>query len=326
MTTFNRRLLLAGLAALPLSMVAGQAFGQAWPSRTLIFVVPGAAGGTTDIPARLVAQKLSARLGQPVVVENRPGTGGVLGVQALLAKPADGYTVLVGNTGANAINYSAYRNLSYKPEDLVALTDLLSFPNVLVVNAQSGPRDLAALVQTMKAQPGRLSFASAGVGQSTHLTGELFKERTGTFAVHVPYRGSTPATMSVIAGETNFLFDNLTQALPHIRSGKLRALAVTSAERMPSLPEVPTLAEAGVKDFAVTGWLGFFAAAKTPPDVLAKLHEHLAATLRDPEVVASFRQSGGLPGGRPQTDFANYVESERKLWGDLIRNRKLALD
>ena len=331
MTFFAHRRALLGAfttaCAMPLALSPLSAQAQtAWPTKALTIVVPGAAGGTTDIPARMVAQKLAARLGQSVVVDNKPGSGGILGTQALLRAPADGHTLLVGNTGSHAINYSAYKNLSYQPQDFVPLTDLISFPNVLVVNAQSPIQDLAGLIAQMKKAPGKLSFASAGIGQTTHLTGELFKSRTNTFALHVPYRGATPATMSLLAGETQFMFDNLTQALPHIKAGKLRALAVTSAERMASLPEVPTMAQAGLKDFVVLGWLGFFVAAKTPPEVVTKLQEHLLAVLKDPDTVAKLQQLGGTPGGASQAAFTTLVDGDRQRWGDLIRSRNLSLD
>jgi tripartite-type tricarboxylate transporter receptor subunit TctC len=312
-------LLLAGL--FPLSHA-----NSSWPERPITIIVPGAPGGTIDTPARLVAQKLTGLLGQPVIVENRPGSGGILGAQALLRAPADGYTLLMGNTGSHAINYSAYKQLPYRPTDFVAITDMIVFPNVLVVNAQSSIKTVADLVAQLKERPGQLSFPSAGIGQTTHLSGEMLRMRTGTQAIHVPYRGSSPATTSLLAGETNFMFDNMSQALPHIRSGKLRALAVTSPERMSSLPDVPTMAQAGVDNFVVSGWAGFFVAAKTPSAVLAKLQAAVIKAMHDPEVVAKITDMGSLPGGRPQEQFAAFVNSETRLWGEIIRNSNLSLD
>ncbi|MBB3006635.1 Bug family tripartite tricarboxylate transporter substrate binding protein [Cupriavidus alkaliphilus] len=314
-------LLLAAAAALPCT-----AHAAAWPERPITIIVPGAPGGTTDIPTRLVAQKLSAILGQPVVVDNKPGSGGIIGTQAFMRAAPDGYTLLVGNTGSHAINYSAYKQLSYQPQDFLPLTDLISFANVLVVGAQAPVRSVAELVAQLKQSPGKYSYASAGIGQTTHLTAELFRLRTGTEVIHVPYKGSTPATTSVLAGETTFMFDNLTQALPQIRAGKLRALAVTSAERLPALPEVPTMAQAGIKDFVVMGWLGFFAPAKTPPAVAAALQEALGKAMRDAEVAARFRDMGGTPGGEPQPKFAALVRGEIQRWGETIRASKVSLD
>ncbi|PZX21023.1 conserved hypothetical protein, UPF0065 [Cupriavidus phytorum] len=318
-------LLLATAAALP-GMAPAAAQAAAWPERPITIIVPGAPGGTTDIPTRLVAQKLSAILGQPVVVDNKPGSGGIIGTQAFMRAAPDGYTLLVGNTGSHAINYSAYKQLSYQPQDFLPLTDLISFANVLVVGAQAPVRSVAELVAQLKQSPGKYSYASAGIGQTTHLTAELFRLRTGTEVIHVPYKGSTPATTSVLAGETTFMFDNLTQALPQIRAGKLRALAVTSAERLPALPDVPTMAQAGVKDFVVMGWLGFFAPAKTPPAVAAALQEALAKAMRDPEVVARLRDMGGVAGGEPQPKFAALVRGEIQRWGETIRASKVSLD
>ncbi|SOY42600.1 Bug family tripartite tricarboxylate transporter substrate binding protein [Cupriavidus taiwanensis] len=318
-------LLLAAAAALP-GMAPAAAHAAAWPERPITIIVPGAPGGTTDIPTRLVAQKLSAILGQPVVVDNKPGSGGIIGTQAFTRAAPDGYTLLVGNTGSHAINYSAYKQLSYQPQDFLPLTDLISFANVLVVGAQAPVRSVAELVAQLKQSPGKYSYASAGIGQTTHLTAELFRLRTGTEVIHVPYKGSTPATTSVLSGETTFMFDNLTQALPQIRAGKLRALAVTSAERLPALPDVPTMAQAGVKDFVVMGWLGFFAPARTPPAVAAALQEALGKAMRDPEVAARFRGMGGTPGGEPQPQFAALVRGEIQRWGETIRASKVSLD
>uniref|UniRef100_UPI003F830581 Bug family tripartite tricarboxylate transporter substrate binding protein n=1 Tax=Cupriavidus ulmosensis TaxID=3065913 RepID=UPI003F830581 len=314
------------LAAMVFSSAASAQPDAAWPRRPLTIIVPGAAGGTIDIPIRLFAQKLSARLGQPVVVDNRPGSGGIIGTQAALRAPADGYTLLSGNVGPQAINYSAYKNLSYKPEDLIAMTDVISFPNVLVVNAQSSIRSVADLIAQMKSQPGKLSFGSAGIGQTSHLTGELFKMRTGADAIHVPYRGSTPATTALLAGETAFQFDNLTQALPHIRAGKLRPLAVTAAQRMPSLPDVPTMAEAGVDNFLSTAWIGIFVGAKTPPEIAGKLQENLVAVMRDRDLIAQIKQLGGIPGGQSQVEFSAFVTAERARWEKTIRTSQLSLD
>ena len=312
--------------AMAISTAASAQPAATWPSRPLTLIVPGAAGGTIDVPMRLFAQKLSARLGQPVVVDNRSGAGGIIGTQAALQAPADGYTLLSGNVGPQAINYSAYKSLPYKPEDLIAMTDVISFPNVLVVNVQSSIRSVAELITQMKMQPGKLSFGSAGIGQTSHLTGELFKMRTATDAIHVPYRGSTPATTALLAGETSFQFDNLTQALPHIQAGKLRPLAVTATQRVPSLPEVPTMAQAGVENFLSTAWIGIFMGAKTPPEIVGKLQENLDAVMRDRDLIAQIKQLGGFPGGQSQAEFASFVTAERAHWAETIRASNLSLD
>ncbi|WP_460480073.1 Bug family tripartite tricarboxylate transporter substrate binding protein [Comamonas humi] len=312
------------MAALP---VALPAFADgAWPTRPITFVIPGAAGGSTDTPARFMAQRLGERLGQPIVVDNKPGAGGSLGTGLVARAQPDGYTVLVGNTGSNAINYTAYQKLSYKSSDFIALTDMISFANVLVVPARSPIKSLNELIATARQQPGKLSFSSAGVGQTTHLMGELFRERTGTDVVHVPYKGSAPATMAIVSGETQFMFDNLTASLAHIKDGKLRPLAVTGATREPELPDVPTMTELGMKDFDKVGWMGFFVPAKTPPEIVKKLTDNLIAVLREPAVAQRYRELGGRPGGMPAEQFTQMVERDRKDWGELIRSQKLQLD
>ncbi|MDF3839111.1 tripartite tricarboxylate transporter substrate binding protein [Cupriavidus basilensis] len=321
-----RRLTLACLLAATTHPAAGAQPDAAWPARAVTIIVPGAAGGTIDIPIRLLAQKLGARLDKAIIVDNRPGSGGIIGTQAALRAAADGYTLLSGNVGPQAINYSAYKQLPYKPADLIPITDVIAFPNVLVVNAQSPVRSVSELTQQLKQQPGRFSFGSAGIGQTSHLVGELFKLRTGTDAIHVPYRGSTPATTALLAGETSFQFDNLTQALPYIRAGKLRALAVTSAQRVPSLPDVPTMAQLGFDNFLSTAWVGIFVAAKTPPAIVAQLEMRLAAVMHDPDMIAQIRNMGGIPGGQPRADFTAFVAAERERWGEVIRTSHLSLD
>ena len=315
---------LLGLAALATSQPARA--DTAWPTRPITFVVPGAAGGTTDTPARFMAQKLGERLGQSIVVDNKPGAGGMLGTGLVARAQPDGYTVLVGNTGSNAINYTAYQKLTYKAEDFIALTDMISFANVLVVPVKSPIKSLKDLVVAAKREPGKLAFSSAGVGQTTHLMGELLRQSAGVDVVHVPYKGSAPATMAIVGGETQFMFDNLTGSLGHVKDGKLRALAVTGATREPELPDVPTMTELGMKDFDKVGWMGFFVPAKTPPAVVKKLTDNLIAVLQDPAVVKRYQELGGRPGGMAPEQFSKIVERDRQDWGELIRSQKLQLD
>lgn len=325
--TYLLRQPLRTLASLALLASALNAHAEAnWPTRTITLIVPGAAGGSTDIPARLLAQKLGQRLGQSVIVDNKPGAGGSLGASLVARAQPDGYTVLVGNSGSNAINYTAYKKLSYKPTDFAPLTDMISFANVLVVPSKSPIQSLDALVAAAKAQPGKLSFSSAGVGQTTHLMGELFKERTGSDVVHIPYKGSAPGTMAIVTGETQFMFDNMTASLVHIKDGKLRPLAVTGDQREPDLPEVPTMTELGMRNFNQVGWMGFFVPAKTPPEVQKKLAENLQAVLHDPDIMRRYRELGGRPGGMPQAGFAKLVADDQQTWGALIQSQQLQLD
>jgi len=331
MPTFlaTRRLALLLVCALSGSALANPALAQTapnWPTRPVTIVVPGAAGGAIDIPIRLLARTLSARLGQAVIVDNRPGSGGIIGTQAALRASADGYTLLAGNVGPQAINYSAYKTLSYQPSDLTPIIDIIAFPNVLVVNAQSPIKSVTDLLAQLKQHPGELSFGSAGIGQTSHLAGELLKIRTGTDAIHVPYKGSTPATTALLASETTFQFDNLTQALPHIRSGKLRALAVTAMQRMPSLPDVPTMAQAGLDNFLSTAWVGIFVSAKTPPAIVSQIEQDLTAAMHDPDLLAQIREMGGIPGGQNRAQFTAFVASEREKWGEVIKTSHMTLD
>jgi tripartite-type tricarboxylate transporter receptor subunit TctC len=261
-----------------------------------------------------------------VIVDNKPGAGGSLGASLVARAQPDGYTVLVGNSGSNAINYTAYKKLSYKPADFAPLTDMISFANVLVVPVKSPIQSLDGLVAAAKAQPGKLSFSSAGVGQTTHLMGELFKERSGTDVVHIPYKGSAPGTMAIVTGETQFMFDNMTASLVHIKDGKLRPLAVTGDQREPDLPEVPTMTELGMRNFNQVGWMGFFVPAKTPPEVQKKLAENLQAVLHDPDIMRRYRELGGRPGGMPQAGFAKLVADDQQTWGALIQSQQLQLD
>ena len=322
----HRHLLTTIAAALAAIALPAAHADTTWPTRAITLLVPGAAGGSTDIPARMLAQKLSERLGQPVIVDNKPGAGGSLGSGMVARAQPDGYTVLVGNTGSNAINYTAYKKLSYLPSDFVALTDMIYFSNVLVVPSKSPIKSLADLAASAKKEPGKLAFSSAGMGQTTHLMGELFRERTGTEVVHVPYKGSAPGTMAVVSGEVQFMFDNMTASLVHIKDGKLRPLAVTGEQREPALPEVPTMTELGMKDFNKVGWMGFFLPAKTPPDIAKKLTDNLIAVLNDPDLQQRYRALGGNPGGKSQAAFAKQVADDQKTWGELIVSQKLQLD
>lgn len=322
----TRRTLLASLAVAAAGALPLGALAQNFPTKPITIIVPFSAGGTTDILARIVGQGLTTELGQSVVVDNKPGAGGSLGSSLVARAQPDGYTVLVGNTGSNAINYTAYQKLPYKAEDFVALTDMISFANVLVVPVKSPIKSLKELLTTAKREPGKLAFSSAGVGQTTHLMGELLRQSAGVDVVHVPYKGSAPATMAIVAGETQFMFDNLTGSLGHVKDGKLRALAVTGATREPELPDVPTMTELGMKDFDKVGWMGFFVPAKTPPAVVKKLTDNLIAVLQDPAVVQRYRELGGRPGGMPPEQFSQMVERDRQDWGALIRSQKLQLD
>ena len=260
------------LAASALAIALAGPAQAAWPERPITLIIPASPGGTTDIAARLIADKLAARLGQQVIVENRAGAAGIIGAQALARAKPDGYTLLMGNIGPNAINYALYRTLPYQAADFAPVTRVISVPNVLVVNAASPVRNVADLLADARREPGRISFGSSGSGQSPHLSAELFKQRAGIQGTHVPYKGAGPAVAALLGQQFTFMIDNLPSSMPYIQSGKLRALAVTSDQRLAELPDVPTMAEAGVKNMVVTAWFGLVAPAGTPRPIIDTLY------------------------------------------------------
>ena len=294
-----------------------------FPSKPLRIIVPAAPGGTTDIASRLLADKMGGELGQNIVVENRAGAAGIIGVQALLAAAPDGYTLMMGNIGPNAINYALYKSLSYKPEDMTPITTVISNPNVLVVNPAVPAKTVGELVALAKAGPGKLSFASSGRGQSVHMSGELFRFKTGIDIVHVPYKGTGPALIDLLAGQVSMIFSSLPSTMGYIRSGRLRALAVTGKQRSPELPDVPTMVEAGYPDFEVTGWFGLFASAKTPRPVIDKIYRAAKSVLASSEIKARFAELGGTAGGEPPEQFRNYVMAEKQKWAQVAAAAKI---
>jgi tripartite-type tricarboxylate transporter receptor subunit TctC len=285
---------LAACAALTAASTLAAA--QAYPAKPIRLMVPFPPGGSTDIVARIVAQKLGAQLGQNLVIENRGGAGGTLGTAVVAKAPADGYTLVVGTTSTHVVAPSVYQKLEYDPvKDFAPISLIAVTPYLLVVNPSVQAKTVKELVGLMKAQPGKLNYASAGVGSTTHLAMEMLKSASGTYALHIPYNGNGPAGTAVIAGQVEILFGSLPAVLPHVRSGRVRAIAVGTPKRSPSLPEVPTVAESGYPGFDASLWLAFMAPAGTPAPVIARLQKEIAAAVHSKETSESLDKNGAEP-------------------------------
>jgi tripartite-type tricarboxylate transporter receptor subunit TctC len=327
------RRLLDALAVVALAMAAtAPAQAQTWPTKAVRIVVPFPPGGTTDIVARSLGVELQRMWQQPVVIENRTGAGGNIGAEAVARSAADGYTLLMGTVGTHAINQALYAQSGTKmpfdpAKDFVAITLAAGVPNVMVVNSKLPVNSVTEFIAYAKARPGQLNMASSGNGTSTHLTGELFKTVTGTYMVHFPYRGSAPAVTDLIAGNMNVMFDNLPSALPHIKSGRLKALAVTSRTRSPALPNVPTVEEAaGLKGFDASSWFGLFAPAGTPRAIVDKVQADVAKALALPEVRERFLAQGADPGGNTPEQFAAFIRAETDKWTRVVKFSNAKVD
>ena len=321
MRTFAR---LVGVFAFAFCSVA---LAQAWPSKPIKWIVPFAPGGTTDILARTISEKLTTALGQPVIVENKPGAGGGLGAEFTAKAPPDGYTIMGGTISTHAINASLYKNLPYDPvKDFAPITMIVRLPNMLVVNPDIPAKNVTELITLLKTNPNKYSFASSGNGTSQHLSGELFKSMAGVEMQHIPYKGSPPALQDVVGGQVAMTFDNITTAWPLAKAGKLRALAITSSKRSALEPALPTMAEAGVPGYEVIGWNGIVAVSGTPPAIVSRLHTEIAAILRTPEVRQRLTALGAEPVGNTPEEFGAFIKSESARWAELVKTAGLSLD
>jgi tripartite-type tricarboxylate transporter receptor subunit TctC len=323
-----RARLLAALVGVALFAAAlPAAHAQAWPSRGLRIVVPFAPGGSTDIFARLVGDRLATALGQPVVIDNRPGAGGNIGADAVAKAPPDGYTLLMATTGVMAINNAMYKNLSYDAEkDLKPVIYIASITNVLIVPADSPLKSAGDVITAAKAAPGKLSFASSGAGSSTHMSAELFRLMTGTELLHIPYKGSGQAMPDVISGRVSMMFENMPGAVGHIKSGKVRVLAVTGLQRTPALPDVKTVAESGVPGYESLSWSGIAAPAATPPEIVARLNREINAILASPDMRQKLAEQGAdAVGGTPEA-FGEHIARERQKWAKVVRDAAIVVN
>ena len=316
----QRRSLLAASAAALLAPQIAEAQGN-WPDRPIRIVVPYPPGAFNDSLGRLVADRMQAALGQPGVVENRSGAGGSVGSLMVVQSPPDGHTILVCNNANLIFNTFIYPNLGYSPSrDLAPLGVCARLANVFVVNPDVMPvTSMAEVIARAKARPGALNYASSGGGSSPHLAAELLKARTGIDIVHVPYRGSAPAVADLLGGSVGMMFDNIPNVLGHIRSGTMRALAVTGTERDLALPDVPTMLEAGVPDYSMYVWFGFAAPAATPEPTIARLAETIRATIATPTIAERIRQLGAEPWTQTPAQMKALMQRESEVWGPVIR-------
>jgi len=313
------------LAVLALAQ-AGTLGAQNYPVRPVRIVVGFPPGGTSDILARAIAARLSDPLGQPVVVENRTGAGGNIGAESVARAAPDGYTLLMGTT-SQAISQSLYKKLNYDLlKDFAPVTQAVNYSNLLVVHPSAGVSSVGELLVLARAKPGVLNYGTAGNGTPPHMTGELFKSYTGVNIQHVPYKGGAPAIVDLVAGQIPVMFDNVPPLLPHVRSGRIRALANTSLTRLSVLPDVPTLDETGLKGFDAVGWNGLLAPAGTPREVVARLHTEVARILRTPDVRDQLTAQGAEIVANSPDEFAAWIRNEVKKWAGVVRDSGAKLD
>jgi len=313
----NRRAIVLALSAL---LFGGSATAQDYPSRPVKIVVPYPAGGSNDIIARILAQKLNERIGQPFLIENRGGAGGNIGADAVATSEPDGYTLLLTAPPPLTINAALYKNLPYDPAKAFAPVALLaSVPIVLAVNPSLAANNVGELIALAKAKPGTLNFGSSGNGSTNHLAGELLKSMAGIDIVHLPYRGAAPAMNDLIAGHIPMMFDNIPAVLPQVQAKTIRAIAVAGAKRATALPDAPTVAESGVPGFEASAWFGLVAPAKTPVPVLAKLESEVEAILKMPDVQKRFTELGAEPGNISGAAFGKFLADETAKWTKIIQ-------
>ncbi len=307
--------------------IGGSAYAQTWPAKPVRMVVPFPPGGGTDTFARPLAAKLSTQIGQQVIVDSRGGAGGTIGADVVAKSAPDGYTFLLGAVH-HTVAVSAYKSLPYDLErDLVPVTGVAYMPDVLVVNPiKVAAKSVNELIAFSKANPDKVNYGSSGNGTTRHLAGAIFNNRTGTSMVHVPYKGSGPAMTGLLGGEIDLIFEGLGSAAAQIRGGKIRALAVTSLQRSPAFPDIPTMAEAGVPGFESLSWYGLWAPAGTPQDIVARMQTEVAKALASPELKTLWFQQGAEPGGEPTEEYARLVKSEILKWGNVVRQNKIVIE
>ncbi len=332
MTQRLPRLIATALGALgligTLSLMAGApAHAQSYPNKPVRFIIPFPPGGTTDIVGRVVADRIGQFLGQPLVIENRGGGGGSIGAEAVARATPDGYIIGMATVSTMGTNPATSRSIGYDPmRDFLPITNLAAVPNVLAIHPGVPAKNMTEFLALLRAQPGKLSYATSGTGGIAHMIGELFKATTGTDLVHVPYRGSGPAINDVLGGQVPVLFDNLPSSLQYIQAGRMRALAVATPRRLEALPTVPTFGELGLKDMNDEAWYGLVAPAKTPADAIQKLHAAAVKALALPDVIERLQQQGAQPIGNTPEEFGRQIKAEYDKWVRVARQQNIRLD
>jgi tripartite-type tricarboxylate transporter receptor subunit TctC len=323
----KRRSFISTCLAAPVALIStSTSFGQAYPNKPVRMIVPFPAGGATDVLARALSIKLGEKLGQNVVVENRPGAGGTIGSQAVAQAAPDGYTILLATSSTHSIGPVINPKIPYDAQaDFTALGQVASSPNIVLVPLSSPAKTMRELIDLAKKNPGKLNYASSGNGTIVHLTSELFKAQSGTFIVHIPYRGTALAIPDLISGKVDLLFDSLVSGLPHVKDGKLRGLAVTSDKRTPLAPDLPTVADA-LPGFESVTWFGLYGPKAMPADVVQKLNSSLNAALADGDVKERFARLGAEPTSTTSAAFASLAQNERAKWKRIIEQRKITVE
>lgn len=329
MSTLRKRIAASLLAACAMGLwaLSAHAADATWPSKPLTFVVPFTPGGVTDNTSRLLAKVLGDRLGQQVIVDNRPGAGGSIGVDAVSRAVPDGYTFVYGTSGTHAANLALYKNLRYDPvTDFVPVCGLSESPLVLVINPNRPFKTVPELIAYAKAHPGKLNYGSAGPGTGTHLTAELFQSTTGIKMTHVPYKGSSPALMDLMAGNLDLMFDYFSVVSPFVETGKLKPLAVTAKSRLSAAPQIPTVGELGLPGAESTAWSAIFLPQKTAPEIAKKLGDAILLAQDDPEMKAYTEKNGSIPMRLRDAELGAFVKSEMVRWRDIVRRSGATLN
>lgn len=311
----------AFLLTATIAAASANAAAADYPSKSVQLIVPFSAGGTSDFLARTVAEKLGTALNTTVVVDNRPGAGGNIGSTMVANANPDGYTLLLGTVGTHAINQSVYKDMPFDAvKDFAPISLVAAVPNILVANPSVPANSVQELIALAKQKPGEITFASSGNGSSIHLSGEMFKSLAGVDMLHVPYKGSGPAVIDLIGGQVDIMFDNMPSALPHVQAGKLKAFAVTTGERSDAAPELPTIAEEGVKGYEATAWFGILAPAGTPAEIIKTINAEIVKILEMPDVKKRLAQQGAKAVSNSPEQFASYINAELKKWADVVKS------